>query len=146
MKTMTIYKKKAIEAIETEPVLASEGWFSDTYNRKNCSVCAVGSVLRKHCFTNKFKNHFGGDVYPDESEVIDSGLENGYGYIFNKQYKDDPSKYSETDHLTALSTRFETLSEHGTDPNSDIMRAELINMILAEWPTSFKVTFDEKGV
>jgi len=134
METMIINKKKAIRAIETEPVLRPESWFHNLVDPKNCSVCAIGSILRKHCFTKKFAHKFScGGV----NNLLTRNIKYGTG----RSEPDDLSNYF-SDYLSDLSRRFESLCKDGIDPNSDEMRADLINMIEAEWPDEFKFNIE----
>lgn len=50
-KTKSITKEKIIEALREEPLLRRGFWFGiKTKSAKSCSVCAVGSILRKMSF------------------------------------------------------------------------------------------------
>lgn len=127
---MTITKAKAIEAIETEPVLRAGSWFRrNGSNIKTCEVCAVGSVLRKHCFTTKTKDPGGAignmDEMIENNYIQKSGLENNASNAY----------------LANLSCIFEW---HAMEiaSSSPEMRDLLIHEICATWPDSFEIEFE----
>lgn len=136
---MTIYKERAIEAIATEPLLKAGQWFRTTFylpeldkmiteNLKECPVCAVGTILREHCFTTKYT----------EKEAYGSKIENAC----NKFYCDDDFKEhfleNRLNYLGNLSMAFEHLAMF-VEETSDDMRLNLISVIEATWPDQFEV-------
>lgn len=133
---MIINKRVAIKAIETERLLEANGWFSEVSSSyyadkyfqkamKTCSVCAVGSVLRAHCFT-KLENKF------DIPAACNRQINNSQYLIY---FDTDKQNY-----LGNLSMLFEYKTRNeGIKSNSDIMRMHLINYIEGAWPDQFEV-------
>lgn len=124
---MVIEKNKAIRAIETEPILANGRWFSGS-NVKTCKVCAVGSVLRSHCFTTKVCD-------PDFSiETMGEMQRNDYSSCGDLETNDEHA------HLANLSCVFESHADE-IGANTEEMRALLVSEICATWPESFEIEF-----
>ena len=143
---MIIEKDKAIEAIVNEPLLIGGYWFSekrefgygyvkleDAAKLKTCSVCAVGSILRAHCFTKD----------PHQFKIIDACDFDYADTDFNEKFDENNDNY-----LGNLSMLFEHLSEdEDIKPNSMQMRMELINLIEMTWPQKFQIdTFGKRSV
>lgn len=135
--SMTIYKDKAIEAIWSEPNLLNKYWFAgetdairacNTWNVKTCAVCAVGSVLRSHCFTTKV------DAYA-LNPILNGALRPFYTF-----YERD-FLVNKTDYLANLSMAFEYWCAEGIEPNSKYMKQHLVDVISMHWPAKFEFTY-----
>lgn len=106
-KRKTVTKKEILEAIKKEPLKAGS-WvkmddFGDPVKDKNCTVCAIGAVLRRAKYSNQQAWEFGGclmnsdAVAPLDEECVDLGVEKNLVERL----------LSEKKYLHALSVRFE---------------------------------------
>lgn len=132
---MIIEKKTVIKALKTEPL--QYGTFFDTavLSERNCSVCAVGAVIRKSLGRKINKSldicsKFGIDLSWYCQELTQNKYV-GYtpeGLLKNKNY------------LGALSCYFESFFSKDYDRNVTLeIREKLIEFAKKNFPTRFKV-------
>jgi len=130
--TMTIYKEQAIEAIVHEPVLKSGEFFNTNKPLKYCEVCAVGSVLREHCFTTRFEGPYGAS-----NKAFRLCEYRAAAHEFDNKFM-----YGSAGHLSNLSMAFEHLCNELL-ANSNEMKMNLISVIEASWPESFEISWEQ---
>jgi len=143
--TMVIKKDLAIKAIQEEMKLKWEMWFHlppeniTSEIRSTCPVCAVGSVLRRHCFTKMFPfTGYDGFVVPINAAVGHRG----------SRWQD----YIKGNYLGNLSILFETLYGDAerfdefvvSDGALAIIKTKLVAHIEKEWPEEFTIDFDNQ--
>ncbi len=123
---ITINKKKVIEALKTEPLTQGSFFrgYLDGASRKECEVCAVGAVLRKHLGKGK------------RLEEVDPDLAAGGVYVGRSKIK---SNLVNGNYLGALSCYFEGMDTgpYGTVDKSH--RKDLVDFVKTHFPNSFKV-------
>lgn len=126
---MIIKKSLAIKAIVEEPVLVTGTWFSNLNDNKNCSVCAVGSVLRKHCFTKVL----------DESDFTFAPMfkiPKACKEAFNGSSYEEKFMKIDQNYLGDLSMFFERFEYRLRRKD---MKQGLLHVIEATWPKEFEV-------
>jgi hypothetical protein len=127
---MIIKRDLAVEAILTEN-LAAGHWFNQNPNMDfdpTCQVCAVGGVLRKHCFTKKYSNE---NLAPVISRLCK------YRFVGTEAYRN--LDLNNDNYLGNLSMLFEYLADEGLEEQSKDMRTTLAGFILATWPRDFEI-------
>lgn len=132
----TISKKDILKAINTEPLAYGEwvkmdkdgsGWPTIISSDKNCSVCAVGSILRQAGLTNKRIHDFGFEMLHHGSVTAnDPYLEHSLkDALKNKEY------------LHALSIKFENQANKiGVNKRT---RSALTKFIEVNFPNRIKL-------
>ena len=132
---ITIKKQDAIAAIWSEPIFKSGKWFNTSSYEyspqeiKNCAVCGVGSVLRKHLLKLRSGiNHIAQCIVSTEQESASY-----YGCSVESitlVLADNGDKA----YLNNLSLIFESVAERYS---LEDIKTLLVNEIEAMWPDKF---------
>lgn len=143
--TFTFNKKTIIKALEKEPLIAGR-FFEKEYD-KNCSVCAVGAVIRNSIkdvdlYTTRTANKMTNDLSICNSFGLESKLNEIDDVINQFHYLSALSMFHE--HMAATSMKKVEIDDVITvfkdEESESNHRMELINFVEAYFPDEFNIT------